>query len=188
MMQFSIFENDQTMGDARDHDPSGQLLRDMTIRVSGTQQSALSPVSAAGIKAILNAKGWMVEQVSHISDTWFPGVSGFTYRIYAVVGTQYSHSTIQSQIRRDLDGYFNVSGVSIESDSYVPRTNTPAPSNPRPPSNSGSSNLPLPPANDPNAAGSGSSGVLDNLGLGLGISTPIVLGVGALAVILIMRR
>ncbi len=186
-MQFSIFENDNTLGDARDYDPSGQLLRDMTIRISGTQQSALSPVSAAGIKAVLNGKGWLVEQVSHISDSWFPGVSGFTYRIYAVIGTSFSHSAIQTQIRRDLDGYFNVNGISIESDSYSPQSPVPSsPSTPTPPINS---NLPLPPAYDPNnPPAAGSSGVLDNLGLGLGISTPIVLGVGALALILIMRR
>lgn len=187
MMRFSIFENDDTLAGARDLDPSGLLLRDLVVLVSGFEYSQWSPVSAQAIKDRLNSRGWLVDQVTNVSG-WLPGLRGFTFRLWIVAGTNYSHAQIQQQIRRDLDGWFNVDGVTIESDSYVP----PPPNLPRPPAQSPprDNTAGLPPANNPNiptAPGAGND-FLSSFGQGLGISTPIALGGAALLLVLLLRR
>ena len=65
---------------------------------------------------VLRSKNWIIEQVSYESGWTGPDV----YRIYAVVGNQYTDRQIQDQLRRDLAGYFNVSAVSTLSQPYTP--------------------------------------------------------------------
>jgi len=168
------------------YDGSGKLLRDMVIRVSGYQQSSLYPISADGLKDLLNSKGWIVEQVSNTSDSWFPGVSGFIYRVYAVVGTNYTDSEVTNQIRRDLDGYLSVSGVTIESGSYVPPSTVPVGNTHSANPQGGSSGIP--PATVPNAGPSLGSSFVNNFAQGLGVSTPVALLGGGLILLLILKR
>ena len=187
-----MFEGDNTMGSAADY--GSALLRDVSLRIDGSFQSLLPSWgydnNADGIKTLLNSKGWIVEQVDNVSPGYFPGVSGFSYNVYAVVGSNYSDRQIQDQIRRDLSGYFNVTGVSTLSAPWTPVVNG---------GNLGTVNVyggssqptanyagPVPPAGT--TVSTGSSGVLSNLGLGLGISTPIAIAGGALLLVLLLKK
>lgn len=191
-MNLSIFDNDQTLGDARTYDPSGTLLRDVELQIDGQFPTpGLADTNANGIRNTLNGKGWMVEQVTDLAANWFPGFSGYSYRVFAVVGTNFTDRQIQDQIRRDLVGFFNVSNVSTLSAPWTPPSGYVH--------NAGqiaTVNVPIPPANyqpilpatrnQPSAASGG--GFLDQLGFGLGISTPLVLvGVGIVALVILRK-
>jgi len=180
-MSLSIFENDGTFGEAANYGP---MFRDVVILVSGYQQSALDAVSSWGIQDRLNAIGWIIDRVNNVSANWFPGLTGMTFRVYAVVHVNYSQSQIVSSIQRDLDGYLNVSGVSIESD------NLPAVVNNLPQQSQNPQAQTILPAIDPNSLPSSAPNlgdVVGNFATGLGISAPILL-VGGLAVVLILAR
>lgn len=188
MLNFSFFDDD-TLSGARDYDPTGALLRDVEIIINGNFQSISMgilglPNNAAGIKEYLEGKGWVIDHIGHESASWFPGLSGFTYRIFAVVGTNYSDSQIQSSLRQDLSGFFNISGISTVSPPWVGNvgTVTVTPGTNEPPAN-------YQPA--PGAAvvqNPSSSGFLDSLGTGLGISTPIALIGGGLLLLILLRK
>src|SRR5690606_367917 len=175
---------------ARDWDPSGRLLRDVELQIDGFYQSNYADsANAAGIKALLNSKGWLVEQVTNVSTAWFPGVSGFSYKVWAVVATSYSDRQVQDQIRRDLAGFFNVGAISILSAPYVPLSggngggNATYQETPKavptatPSSASPSSNFPFP-----------QTDFWGNLGKGLGLSTPVVILGAAVLGLLILRK
>jgi hypothetical protein len=106
-MNFSIFENDGTLGDIGG-------ARGVQILVSGGFGSGAfifdSTPGDQRIKDALNGKGWEVTQVTNTSD--LPGFS-FTYRVYANVLSIYSDQDIVNAIARDLAGVFEVSGASV---------------------------------------------------------------------------
>ena len=199
-ISLSILDDDGGLGNAADYDPSGQLLRDVIVQIDGSYQTTLPfgepEHNADGIAEVLNSKGWLAESVSNVSTAWFPGLSHFSYRVYAVVGRQYSDSQIQNQIIRDLSGYFNVSGVSFLTAPYngftraagsqyqpPPNTGLPPSNSGLPPANYGSS---TPPAANPNAPGSNSA--WSTFTSALGISTPIAIVGGGLLLILLLKE
>lgn len=192
-MKFSVFDHDETMGSAAEYGP---LFRDVSVRIEGNYQSTLPGWSidnnAAGIKQTLNNKGWNVEQVTNVSSGWFPGISGFTYTIFAVVGRNYTDRQIQDQVTRDLTGFFNVSAISVISAPYVPTYDggglaTVTVNGTAPVANYGNS-LPGASASIANQPGIGGGDFLSNLGLGVGVSTPIVVGGAALLLLLMLKR
>jgi len=188
MLNFSIFDNDETLSGARDYDPSGALLRDVELRIDGRFQSNLpgwfsDNRNAAGIQAWLEGRGWIIERIANESTAWFPQQSAFNYRVFAIVGTNYSDRQIQDQLRRDLSGFFNVTGISTVSAPWAGQVGTVTiDGRDRTPANYQGQ---TPPAQTPAPAG---SDFLASLGSGLGISAPIALIGGGLLLILILRR
>lgn len=191
MLNFSIFDvDDGTLSGARDYDPSGALLRDVELRIDGRFQSNLSGWfsdnrNAAGIQAWLEGRGWIIERVANESTAWFPQQSAFNYRIFAIVATHYSDRTIQDQLRRDLSGFFNVTGISTVSPPWAGQVGTVTiDGRDRTPANYQAQ---TPPAATP-PPGAAGSGFLDDFAKGLGISTPIALVGAGLLVVLLLRR
>ena len=141
--------------------------------------------NAAGIKTVLESKGWIIDSVTEESG-WF---GNSIFRVNAVVGNIYSDATVQANMQGDLAGFFSVSGITMLT-SFTPAVQAP-------PVVGGTVNLPpvnyggtTPGATNPApGAGNGNSaGFIDNLGLGLGVSTPVVIGAGALLLLLILKK
>lgn len=146
-----------------------------------------------GIFAALDSNGWIISDIA--DETGWTG--NYVYRITAQVDEFYSDRQIQDQITRDLAGFFTVTAISILSAAWTgwvaPGQTQQPPANysQLPPSNNpGGGNLPsigtfdggTVYGSDPNG------GFLSSLGLGAGISTPIALIAGLIAVVLITRR
>ena len=186
-MRFLPFDSDETFGDAAAY---GGGFHDVVVEISGYYQSTLPSwgydSNAAGIQAVLNSKNWIVERVNNVSTSWFPQASGgFTYRVYAVVGNAYSDAAVRDSMRRDLEGFFNVTGITILSPAFPPAS----PTQPRPTGSGGSNSggiyaNPLPPS----GVTPGTTGFVDNLALGLGVSAPVAIAIAAGVAILILKR
>lgn len=174
------------MGDA-----SG--FHDVHVRVNGSRPSgywAIPTVTSVAddIANTLRSYLWLVTNVANTGSVF---ATDYTFDIFVRVGDIYTDEQVKSNMVRDLTGVFNVSGISIISSG--PRGN-PAPANtntnPGTGTNtntgSGTPNAGLPAANNPTAPSS--TGFLDNLGLGLGVSTPIVLLGGGVLLLLILKK
>lgn len=155
---------------------SGTLIpmRDVTIEVVGNPVSlltALMPVAgvyqaATAIQKIgetLTKEGWNIAKVNQI------GVAvgyGFRYQIVARVTDEYTDDDVWNNIRSHLSSILTVHDVKI-----LKR---------------GAAQYIDPSQKD--AYKPGSNGFLDMLGLGLGVSTPVVIGGAVLLLVLLLRR
>jgi len=193
------FDGPDTMGNAAMY---GSAFRDATISVSGDfvqdvpnwiayaagasllglgVSIADAGKSAAGIQALLNSKGWIVENVSDQSG-W---TGDYIFRIDAVVARNYSDAEILAQVQRDLSSLFVVNGASMLSQPYtVPTGTTPSIYNP-PPANY---QTPVGGATVPGTGGISTQSALDAFTGGLGITTPIAIMGGLVLLVLIMKR
>lgn len=187
-----VFYNDNdTLGNAASY--GSPYLRDVSVRIDGNFQSNLPAWgydnNAEGIQTVLNSKGWIAEQVTNVSSGWFPGISGFSYEIFAVVGVNYTDREIQDNLRRDLSGFFNVTGISTTSSAYTPPTGTAyvPPGQTPPPVIYGT---PTPGATPTPTQGTPTSidNFVSDFASGLGFSTPMILLGGAVLLVLIMKR
>lgn len=118
------------------------------------------------MKAILRARGWEIDRIQGLSNTWYPG-SPLTFLIFANVGNEYSDSDIVNNARNDLTQIMTVSSVHIVQASpaqYQSLENAAA------------------------VQADAKSNFFDNFGTSLGISTPIALVGGGLLLILLLRR
>jgi len=179
-----ILPFDETLGEARQYDPSGQYLRDVVVLINGWWQSTAlcTRCNADGIKSELNAKGWVVDQVTNETTSWVPGLyGGAMYRIYAIVARNYSDAQIEQQIIKDLAGFFNVAGVTFITQPYGGLSTSSGGS-------SAASNYQskLPDAKS-SSAGSADE-FLKNFGKSLGISAPFAILGGAVLLALLLRR
>src|SRR5580765_73967 len=86
---------DGTLGDAVNYGPN---FRDVVILVSGYQASSFDPVSASGVQDRLNNLGWIIDRANYVGNNWIPGITGFSYRVYAVVNIAHSQSEIRTAI------------------------------------------------------------------------------------------
>src|SRR5689334_11417302 len=121
-MRLSLFDSDGGLGGAAAYDPSGRLLRDVALEITGNFANAWGPGNyannAEGIQDRLNGRGWNVESAANVTSAWLP--SALTYRVYAIVGTNYTDAQIVNQLRTDLAGYFNVNGTTVLSPPWNP--------------------------------------------------------------------
>lgn len=120
------------------------------------------------IESILRGKRWPVTRVAEISSGTL-GVGNRVWHITVNVRASFSDQQVQNGIRSDLEGEMTVANVRLIQTSlatYVP----------------GSADVP-----DPNGL-SGLSVFLSSLGLGAGLSTPVVIAVGGLLLILLLKR
>jgi len=182
---------DKTLGEARQYDPSGRYLRDVSLLINGWWQSTAlcTNCNSSGIQSRLNGKGWIVEQVVDQSTSWIPGLyGGSIYRIDAVVAKNYTDGQIESQIIRDLAGFYNVSGVTFLTPPYFGLPSNSASSlQPDAKKPTGTSYAP-PPATVDTTGNSGSyDSFLKSFGSSLGISAPIALIGGAVLLALLLR-
>lgn len=206
-MSLSLFETDNTLGNvsAASYGPG---LDDFSVRISGrfvrevpqAIQYVLAAAalwasgrgqSAAGIAALLNSKNWLITRADDESG-W---TGDYIYKLQGVIGSHYSNEQIRTQIQNDLAGLFTVSGVTVLS-----RSN-PNPSA-APVYNAGNLGTVTVYGSDPggyqstggavapggSSAGSSNTDFLGSLGMGLGVSTPVVLLGGAVLLVLLMRR
>lgn len=191
---------DDTLGDARTYDPSGQYFRDVSFIVQGYYQSpALCfDCNAEGIKSRLNSRGWLIEQVTNETDAWFPQPTGaFKYRLYAVIATNFSDAQIRDQVIRDLSGFFIVTNVSFVTPPYsgpsnastaVTKTGSSVASSPKKSGGSGDVNyLPSTPPIDTQTKSSWDD-FAKSLGTGLGITAPVAILGGAVLLAVLLRR
>lgn len=213
MMSLSIFENDSTLGDISAAS-FGAGLDDFSIRVSGqfvrsvpsAVQYLLPLISLAAwasgnwrtgatLRDLLNAKGWLITRVTDES-----GWTGeYIYKLDGVIGSHYSANQIRTQIQNDLAGLFTVSGVTILSRSNPNPAAAPVynagnlgtvtvyGNEPGAYQNTGPAASPNNPAGN-NALGNNAGDFLGNLGMGLGVSTPVLLLGGLVVVAVMMRR
>lgn len=148
-------------------------LRDVVVRVRGDVVGVGGVIFLPlGAYRIVNARdairdalwqrNWAVKSVSQSPGSFDVAVS---------VKQEYSDSQIINNMRRDLADVVTVTGVSVVSKSAVTYVT---------PSGFGSVNI--------GSAGADDTGFLSNLGLGLGVSTPVVLLGGAVLLVLLMRR
>lgn len=184
----TLIYND-TLGDARQYDPSGQFLRDVTLLINGWWQSPTlcTNCDSNGIKSTLNFKGWQVEQVVNQTTSWLPGLyGGAIYRVDAVVGRQFSDAQIEQQIVRDLAGFFNINGVTFLTPPYGGLTQT---QNTASGVQSGAVGNSYKQSVGPvNSSNPSLDSFASSLGTSLGISAPIAIIGGAVLLALLLRR
>lgn len=171
---------------ARDFDPTGLYLRDVDFRIEGDFVSSVHFGDQGGIPDLLGGKGWIIGGIVNESSVW-PG-SPWTFRISAIVGTDYTDRQVQDQAIRDLAELFRVSSFSILTapySGYVYQAGNIATVTVN--GGGGANYSPTPGVPTPGTSGGGSD-FLSNLGLGAGISTPIALLGGAVVLALILRK
>lgn len=152
-------------------------VREVTIKVSGTFFTGIGlalpaygiyqNLGAAGnIRQILENKGWSINSVDEGTGT---GVHR-TFTISANVREEYDDATVNQNIRSHLGTIMTVTNAAIvrkSNPSYVSNV---------------SNNMFTPGEAVP------LSGMLNSLGMGLGLSTPVVIAGAALLLILVLKR
>jgi len=191
-MHLLPFDSDDTFGDASNYGPAN--FHDVVVEIGGYFLHPYYPGydnTADGIMQYLNDRGWIVERVQNITQSWFPQASGsFAYRLYAVVGNLYSDQTVRDNLRRDLAELFVLTGLTVVSPAYSPSAAVPPRNAQAPGGGIGSTtggglfNVNLPPA----AVGPGAGNFLDSFATGLGVSTPIAIGGAVVIAILLLRN
>jgi len=159
-MDLSIFENDGTLGNAG--------TRPVVISLSGSFYftSNWGTNGRDNMAAVLAARGWDIDRIQGLSNTWYPG-SPLSFLIFANVENQYSDAAIVNNVRNDLLQIMSVSDVRIVRASPAEYTSL---------------------QNAAAAQANAGSDFLGNLGTSLGISTPIALVAGGLLLIFLLRR
>lgn len=163
-------------------------LHDVHLRIDGSFASGnIFATGASRIEDRLWETGWYPLRVAISASIW--GITSFTFNVFVKVGDQYDDETVVRNMVRDLAGVFNVTGISVVSSgprgSSQPPSNNPPRNNPTP-QPSGTPNAGLPAAANNTTAGGGD--FLSNVGLGLGISTPVILlGAGVIALIVLRK-
>ena len=198
-MNFSVFADDQTLGDggvsgsvggsAAGVKPSGVKPGGVVGGIGGTvpvkevvlQLKGNTPFYSiyytnepSKIKGTLNGKGWNVSQVIEM-DSGYGGYGTRTWNIYATVADVFSDSEVVGRCRADLESTMNVAKISIIQEGPTNYIQAAVGAN----------------QNDI-SGGTGGSGFFDNFGLGLGgglgLSTPIVIAGGVLLLVVLMKR
>ncbi len=192
-MHFSLFESDYGLGDLAD-------TRVVVLRGSTTPSQLFSPnfFDIGGyIETALEIAGFSVNAVrTSAGPQWF----GYAQTVEIEINLYNRHTSEEARVNaiRAIEAYtanfglnkvFSNTTLSVTYDAYVPPSSgssgtgsTPKSNTPKtggPPSTYDTSQMP---------AGPGNSQFLDNLGLGLGVSTPVVIGAGALLLVLMLRR
>lgn len=185
-MNLSIFDNDGTLGDA-----SG--FHDVHVRVNGSRPAGQwifpnwNPLGLDIANQLAN-KLWAVLNVTSTGGTFD---SNYTFDIHVRVHDIYDDETVKSNMVRDLNPVFHVSGISIiasgprGTSSSSSATSTGTNSGTSTSSTAGTPNAGLPAATNPGTSG---TNLLGNFATGLGISTPVALLGGAVLLILIARK
>lgn len=145
-------------------DPSTGILQYLPV-VGGIDVAYQNYNVQNEIATALQQRGWSVLAVT---DTGFSFGSGRKFQIKVGVGSDYSDTQIVNGMRSDLASVGTVGSVSIVSQSSAKYVN--------------------PDVGGSQARFTGSSEFLSSLGLGLGVSTPLVIGAAVLFIVLIARR
>lgn len=196
------FEQSTTMGNAAAYGPgyhdvtvrvSGQFVRDVPswiVYASGASLLGVGAIladagkNAAGIKALLESKLWIVESVVDQSG-WF---GEYIFNISVVVANGYNDAAVQQSIQQALSELFIVNGVSIVSSGY----SSAGPTIQNPP-NTPPANYVPPTGGAAVPGGSGLPSIIPNSSLdafasSLGVSTPIAIAGGLVLLVLILKR
>lgn len=191
-MKFSIFDNDGTLGQ--------EETRTVVLRGTVTVSQLFSPNLFnvdSWMETGLRNRGFTVNKVRMSAAGWI----GYTNNVeietelYNSFTAEQQRRAIQSAIGEITANYgvnrvfYNVT-LSVAYDANAAQSGGSAASTPKPrTSTSSNAPSPSPPSTYDQSAGSPrGSNFVDNLGLGLGVSTPIVVGAAALLVVLALKR
>lgn len=193
-MNFSVFDNDdETFGDLAD-------ARVVVLKGSTTVSQLFSPnffPIDRWLRTALEIAGFSVNAVRSSAAAWI----GYALNIEIEIEVYNRHTSEQARSNaiRAIEAYtanyglnkvFSNTTLSVTFDAFVP----PSTGGSQPPRTGGvkPSPSPSPPSSydQTNTRGQqqGGSAFLDNLGLGLGVSTPVVIGTAALLVVLMLKR
>lgn len=181
---YSLLQNDRTMGLANS--------RVVVLRGSTTASQLFSPnffPVDSWLRTALENNGFSVIAVRSSMANWF----GYAMNIEVELNVFNNHTSDEARINaiRAIEAYranyginkvFSNTTLSVAFDGYVSPGGQSRPSNPQP------TIIPTPPSVHDQTPMPAQGGFWDNLGLGMGVSTPVVL-LGAVALgLLILRK